>query len=168
MHTQKANQKTKCWVGPVVHLTYTCLLYNTVHCWTRRIQTDLLSGGKGFSSRVCTWWATWEPAATNSRGRGKVIPLVFWFLDIQFKESAVPLSRIASQHSSLLQSAADLVARPLCCSCWLCEPHWQLLHVDGEGKALRNPAGVITAESGALSPMLAVSQPLLDGLTGKG
>lgn len=78
------------------------------------------------------------------------------------------LSRTASQRCSVLKSVADQVARPLCYRCWLCEPRWQLLHVDGEGKALRNPAGVITAESGALSPMLAVSQPLLDRLAGKG
>lgn len=128
-----------------------------VRCWC-----------KGFSSRVCSLWATWEPTVTSSGGRRKVIPLVFWFLDIQFKESAAPPSRMASQRCSVLPSVADLVARPLCCSWWPCEPHWQLLHVDGEGKARRNPAGVITAESGALSPMLAVSQPLLDRLTGKG
>lgn len=72
-----------------------------------------------------------------------MIPLVYRFLHIQFKE---PLSRTASDSAG--------------------EPRWQLLRVDGEGKALRNPAGVITAES--LCPMLAVSPPLLDRLAGKG
>lgn len=48
---------------------------------------------------------------------------------------------------------------PLGCSRWLRELRRQLLRVDGEGKALTNPAGVITAESGALCLMLAVSKP---------